>query len=307
MVMPEALEPTRPSNRNWRAVLASATDRGADPWTWIEAPDAVEPVLSAFLDGEDNLVPLVAALSANGAVDVLDFPRRPQVWSAVDEPYRTSLLQRTALAATMRGRTSTAMEPPLIDAVCSGANLRAVAMLDVGRAIDALDALASSCTAESAVEIARTASLDGDSQRLGRIIAANRWTEAARFLVAKVPKRPDLRPAADECCHLLSGWDRLMLTLGAGARPTSTELSDGLRDVATMLYPRGPHDRGLWERSGGNPADIPTTGTGRDQWTRAMQAIAKGATGTPSTRDLLDTMTGDYERNEDLGKLRGML
>ncbi len=53
---------------------------------------------------------------------------------------------------------------------------------------------------------------------------------------------------------------------------------------------------GLWERSGGNPADIPTTGTGRDQWTRAIRAIAKGATGAPSTRDLLDTMIGDYKR-----------
>ena len=307
MVVPEALEPTRPANRYWRAVLASATERGADPWTWIEAPDAVEPVLSAFLDGETNLVPLVAALSANGAVDVLDFPRRSQVWTAVDEPYRTSLLQRTALAAAMRGDTSTAMESPLIEAVCSSANLRAVAMLDVGRAIDTLATLARSCTAESAVEIARTVSLDSDSQRLGRIIAANRWTEAARFLATEAARRADLRPAADECRHLLSGWDRFMLTFGAGARPTSTELSDGLRDVATTLYPAGPHDGGLWERSGGNPADIPTTGTGRDQWTRAIRAIARGATGAPSMSDLLDTMIGDYEHNEDLRKLRSVL
>ena len=307
VVIPEALKPTRPTNRNWRAVLASATARGADPWTWIEAPDAVEPVLSAFLDGETNLIPLVTALSANDAVDVLGFPRRSEVWTAVDEPYRTSLLQRTALAATMRGDTSTAMELPLIEAVCSSANLRAVATLDVGRAIDALDALAQSCTAESAVEIARTATLNGDSRRFGRIIAANRWTEAARFLAATATRRADLRPAADECCRLLSGWDRLNLTLGAGTRPTRTELSDGLRDVATTLYPTGPHDGGLWERSGGNPADIPTIGTGRHQWTRAIRAIAKGATGAPSMRDLLDTMIGDYGHNEDLTKLRRVL
>ena len=141
MVIPEALEPTRPANRNWRAVLASATERGADPWTWIEARDVVEPVLSAFLDGETNLIPLVAALSANDVVDVLDFPRRSQVWTAVDEPRRTSLLLRTALVATMRGDTSTAMESPLVEAVCSSANLRAAAALDAGRAIDTLETL----------------------------------------------------------------------------------------------------------------------------------------------------------------------
>ncbi len=305
--MPEALEPPRPTNSNWLAVLASATERGADPWRWIEAPDAVEPVLNAFLDGKTSLVPLIAALSGNRAVDVLNFPRRSQLWTAVDEPYRTPLLQRTALAATMRGGTSTAMESPMIEAVCSSANLRTAATLDVGRAIDTLEVLAQSCTAKSAIEIARTASLDGDSQRFGRIIAANRWTEAARFVAAKARRRADLRPAADECRQLLSGWDRLMLALGVGARPTSTELSDALKDVATKFYPTGPHDRALWERSGGNPADIPTTGTGRDQWTRAIREIGQGATGAPSMRDLLDTMIGDYERNKDLRKLRRLL
>ena len=307
MVIPEALEPTRPANRNWRAVLASATERGADPWTWIEARDVVEPVLSAFLDGETNLIPLVAALSANDVVDVLDFPRRSQVWTAVDEPHRTSFLLRTALVATMRGDTSTAMESPLVEAVCSSANLRAAAALDAGRAIDTLEALAQSCTGESAVAIAKAAALNGNSQRFGRIIAANQWTEAARFLAKKATRRADLRPAADECCHLLSGWDRLKLILGAGADPTSTEISDGLLDVATTLYPTGPHDRELWERSGGNPADIPTSGTGREQWTRAIRAIVEGATGAPSMRDLLDTMIGDYERNERLRKLRSVL
>ncbi len=38
IVIPEALEPARSANRNWRAILAAATKRGADPWTWIEAP-----------------------------------------------------------------------------------------------------------------------------------------------------------------------------------------------------------------------------------------------------------------------------
>ena len=60
----------------------------------------------------------------------------------------------------------------LIEAVCSSANLRVVAALDMGRAIDTLEAFAQFCTAESAIEIAKAAALDGDSQRFGCIIAA---------------------------------------------------------------------------------------------------------------------------------------
>ena len=307
MAIPEALGPARPADRHWRAVLASATGQGADPWTWVETGDVVEPVLRAFLDGETNLMPLVAALSSNDAVDVLDFSRRSQVWTSVGEPLRTPLLLRTALVATMRGDASTAMESPLLEAICSSANLRAAATRDVSRAIDTLEALAQSCTAESAVAIATTATLDGDSQRFGRIVATNSWTEVARFLAAHATRRSDLRPAADECRHLLTGWERFKLTLSAGVHPTSKEFSDGLLDVATTLYPSGPHGNGLWERSGGHPADVLTSGTGRDQWTRAIQAIVEGATGAPSMRDLLDAMIGDYKRNKRLKKLRGVL
>ncbi len=307
IVIPEALEPARPLNRNWRAVLASATAQGADPWTWMESED-VEPMLSAFLDGETNLIPLVEALSANDTFHVLDFPRRSQVWTALNEPPRTSLLQRTALVATMRGVTSDAMESPLIAACCSSANLGAAATRDINRAIDTLEALAQFCTAESAVAIARATALDGSSQRFGRIVAANRWTEAARFLATNATRRADLRPAAHACRHLLSGWERFKLTHGAGEiHPTSTEFSDGLLDVATTLYPIGPQDEELWERSGGNPADIPTSGTGRDQWTKAIRAIIDGATGAPSMKDLIDTMIDDYGGNQRLKKLRKVL
>ena len=304
---PETLEPAKPADRHWRAVLAAATEQGADPWVWVEARDVVEPLLTAFLDGENNLTPLVEALSDNDAVDVLDFSRRSQVWMSVDEPHRTPLMLRTALVATIRGDTSTAMEPPLLDAICSSANLRAAATRDVSRAIDALEALARYCTAESAIAIAASKALGGDSQRFGRIVATNAWTDAARFLATHATQCPDLGPAAEECYHLLPGWERFKLALKAGGRPTTEEFSDGLLDVATTLYATGPHSKGIWERSGGHSADLPTSGTGRDQWTRAIQDIVEGATGAPTMRKLLDAMRSDYKGNKRLKKLRKAL
>lgn len=129
----------------------------------------------------------------------------------------------------------------------------------------------------------------------------------ARFLAENATRRPDLRPAADECHHLLTGWERFKLALKSGNRPTAKEFNDGLLDVATKLYPAGPHSHGLWERSGGDPADILTSGTGRDQWIRAIRAIVEGATGAPSMRKLLDAMIDDYRRNKRLKKLRKVL
>lgn len=307
MTTPEVLEPARLDNRNWRAVLAAAVKRGADPWIWTEARDAVEPVLSAFLDSENNLIPIVIALSAAEEINLLDFPRRSQVWTAVDEPHRSLFLRRTALAATMRGDTNTAIEPPLIKAICSNANLHAAATLDVHRAVDTLESLAQFCTAGSAIEITKAAALGGSSRRFGRIIATNRWTKAARFLAANTCRQNDRRAAAEECRSLLPWWDRFTLAFDAGGRPTGTDISDGLLDITTRLYPEGPNQRGLWERSGGDPADTPTSGTGREQWAQAIQAIIDGATGTPSMIKLIDTMTDDFPKNSQLKKLRSVL
>ena len=195
----------------------------------------------------------------------------------------------------------------MLDAICSSDNLRAAAARDVSRAIDTLEALAQSCTAESAVAIAATAPLDGDSQRFGRIVSANRWTDAARFLAANAPRRPDLRAAADECDHLLTGWERFKLALKAGDHPTTKEFSDGLLDVAIELYATGPHSEGIWERSGGHPADLPHQEPAGINGPGRFQAIVEGATGAPTMRSLLDTMRGDYKRNKRLKKLRKAL
>ena len=304
---PEAFEPARLDNENWRSVLASAAEQGADPWTWIEACDAVEPVLSAYIDGETGLIPIVAALSAEESVHVLDFPRRAQLWSALDEPHRTLLLKRTARVAALRGDISAAMESPLVKAVCSNGNLRAVSRLNVSAAIDTLATLARHCTAKSAITVAKTVQLHGCSRSLGRIVSANRWKEAALFLSENAAKRADLGPAAEECRHLLSGWKQFKLALITGGRPTSAEVGGGLLDVATGLYPRGPDSGGLWERAGGDSADIPTSGTGRDRWARAIRSVVEGATGAPSMTSLVDAMIDDFKNNRQLKKLRNAL
>ena len=292
-------------NQDWLRILASAVRAGADPWAHIDPQTATHPVFGAYLDGDEDLLILVAALAHEGAVHVLRLERRPEIWSKVPEPHRSALLTRTALAATLSGETS-GSESALVEAMCSDTNMRAVALLDVTRAVDALESLAPRCDSQSAIAIAENAVLDEASRRLGKVIAERRWTAAARFVINN-PHRLDLRQAADECRHILPALERIMSAVMSGSRPSRQELGEGLLDVATSLYPTGPQHNSLWDRSGGNVADLATAGTGRNQWTKAIAAILDGSAGAPSLANLLSTMMDDYPANSSLKNLGEVL
>jgi hypothetical protein len=66
------------------------------------------------------------------------------------------------------------------------------------------------------------------------------------------------------------------------------------------LYPDGPTDGALWERAGGDNADLAKASTGRLRWGTALQAIISGQRGAPSLGTLVDTMRSDYPHNADL-------
>lgn len=300
---PELLEPATPVNPRWRAIWAAAVESGADPWQWIKPSEAVGPVFEALLDGEESLEQIAQNLARVEGVHVFDVPRRAELWARLQEPERSGVLKRTALAATLRGGLTTAMEAPLLSAVCTEANFRAAAALDVEAAIEALSRLAPSCEPDCARAIVESSSLDGHGPRFGRVISANRWTDVAKFVVAS--GRSDLGSVAQECRHLLSGLDRFLISFGSSGQPTPAEVSDGLLDLATTLYPAGPQERSLWERAGGRVADLEMSGTGREQWSIAIRSINAGASGTPALSNLLDGMVDDYQSNDSLRKLRG--
>ena len=56
----------------------------------------------------------------------------------------------------------------------------------------------------------------------------------------------------------------------------------------------------VWERAGGNDADLVTGKTGRLTWGRALQDVLAGRKGAPSLENLLATMLEDYPANQQL-------
>ncbi|WP_022696795.1 caspase family protein [Euryhalocaulis caribicus] len=79
----------------------------------------------------------------------------------------------------------------------------------------------------------------------------------------------------------------------------------GLRDVLSALYPLGPRQDSIWERSGGELSQIDLVGTGSSQWWAALRKLERGGGGKSiSFERLLDEIMVDYPRNRDILSLR---
>ena len=68
------------------------------------------------------------------------------------------------------------------------------------------------------------------------------------------------------------------------------------------LYPLGPTDQSVWERAGGDLAQLTLHGQGRADWFRAIQFIARGG-GSLTVDTLCREALSDYPRNRDLERL----
>ena len=283
------------------AIWARTVDGGADPWQWMEPREALGPVVDALLDGDDNAKPLVAELGAAAGIDLASYPRRAEAWSAIDEPARSSLLYRTAIAVVLEGSATASIEPALRRAIVGKEVMAAVAVIDVSRAIDALDNLASHANWRTAKAIVAAAELGADAARIGEIIARNEWKRAARYIVAHASQRSDLEAAAMMCKRLLSPLEVLKIKVrGSKGAVSDDELSAGVHEIAATLYPNGPNEAGIWARAGGNEADLVQQGTGRQRWDRALAAVMTGAAGAPTLASLIDEMQSDFPKNRQL-------
>ncbi len=306
---PALLAPARVTDEAWRAVWLTAIDAGVDPWAVVPATEAVPQLLDVLAEGDSIPERLLDAAAQSEGADLSGYPRRAAVWEYLPPPIRERFLARTAHAIALSTNDElAALEPEVIVAILHPDSLEAVAWRSADRAVDVLEQLTDRVTPEAILAVTDGPELPSDcAARLGLLVVSGGLKTVAKELARRSRTRPDLRPAVTPASGLLSLRERIKFTLRTGgAKPTADEVHDLARELMVKLYSRGPMDRNLWSRSGGDPADLPEAPTPRERWRLASEAIAKGARGAPTFSAVLGVMIEDYDR-KDLKKLRRFL
>ena len=306
---PALLRPARVADPTWRDVWLSAIKAGADPWSVAPAVEVVSKLLDALLEGESVSARLLNAAAASDGADLSNYPRRAIVWEYLPPGIRDRFLERTSFALALSPTDQLAsLEPNLIGAILRPENMESIALLGVERAVDVLEQLADHVTSETVLAVTKGPQLPpACSSRLGHLVVSRELKEVAKKLAKRTKNRPDLRLAATKASVLLSLSDRVTFMLRVrGVTPTADDIQYLAHEFMVKLYNKGPMDRNLWARSGGDPADLPEAPTPRERWRLAADAIAKQARGAPMLSDMLDVMIEDYNR-KDLRRLRRLL
>lgn len=303
------LPPGDVSDAMYRAVWESAARQGSDPWASV-SPAVASPVMIELLQRGSPLDPVVVtALSRTSAADLARHPNRRHLWGVLPDSALPGFLGATAgsVARSLRPNDP-APEPVLSAAILDADVLGVVAHESATQALTVLAALPSATYRNALVVIRRARFTPAESTRLGQLVARRGWHVAAEAIDDAAPSRSDLRNAAIAVAPMFGLVDRMKRALRGGRahlleRAETSELRDALQDLISGLYPDGPRGNGVWVRSGGDEADLPTASTGRLQWGQALDAILAGRRGAPMLLDLCAQVQADFPNNQDLGAL----
>ncbi len=307
------------SCRAWRLVLCRVVE--LSPAT-IDATDKldVEVMRSIQLLLKDGLEPQYQmCLSKTKYANLFAAENRSQLWCRLDSaalPGFLNVTARESIGQIHRGLIhSEAVEPELSDAILDN-NMRTVllpsdcdgALEKVVNVFEALPLLQ-----EHDFEQWRQRFLTSnrnlskvDAIVLGKFVQRRRWEYVAAKLADDVNwyGRSDLHPAVCQFLDLLSWLKRWQfgdnhLTVPPG------EWWDELEKSLIGLYSEGPSSNGVWERAGGDKADLLTDGTGANQWRHSLREIRNGfQSGELSVKSLLKVVSADYANNSTVKILK---
>ena len=297
-----------------QAIWREALTIDSESWRGPHDPEATfRSVLDRLLDGLETDTSLIERLSGSPVGDLGTYPRRQDIWSRIGDVARRNLLATTANAWI--GQAASVGVPfvpehdlqaailendgleQTLDALIPasvGTTLRIVAALSQYDQQQFLHLLRKSTSHTTALAIL-------DAESIGRLVLERRWEDVAANLVGQYRTgRQDLKPALRACGDMLDLWTRLLL----GTVPVSDrEKWEGLQDLAAELYPGGPDDLELWDRAGGDGADLSTMEDGRTRWRKALRNIRNGR--GPTASSLLSAMMEDFPYNERIAHLAG--
>lgn len=86
----------------------------------------------------------------------------------------------------------------------------------------------------------------------------------------------------------------------AGEQRPTARWRERLQSLLPALYPMGPTDRDVWERAGGDLAELTFGKTGRSMWFEALKLLENGGGGDIDIGRLIAEALRDHPRNKSL-------
>ncbi|GCD20167.1 hypothetical protein CTKZ_17290 [Cellulomonas algicola] len=290
---------------SFRTLWFAVARAGGDPWASVRPADAVVPLLDLILAGEHVEPRALESLSRTTSASIATYSRRSSVWSKLPSTAVVGFKEATAQTIARSFRPGgEVIEQPLVAAILSSDLLASVSRESATQALILLSCIREATAYNAIIVIENATFTTSEQATLGNLVRTRGWRLAAERIVALSGVRADLTRAAATVDSMFGFFDRLAKYVKSGSpvlpKVTRSEILDALTTVAAQLYKQGPLTDAVWDRAGGDDADLVSGKTGRLIWGRALQDVLAGRKGAPSLSDLLATMLKDYPSNQQL-------
>lgn len=296
----------------WRQIWLESIERGMQPYDAIKKPEKILfELLEEVVNGIDIEPELLLMFSKSDYNDLSSFRLRAEVWSRFEEVARSGFIVATTLGCVrliddedinisdlendIRVCLSNA---DVITQVIGEPTIKVSTKLLLFKELTALK------EKELLILLNAVVFSPIESEDLGKLIFRRHWNKVALAIADKISSRNDLGFALKECHSLLGVFDKLKLSFsGHLSEAISTEeWWYVFSEQCYTKYPKGPADKGLWGRSGGENYDLHTTGTGREIWADIISKMRNKRTDVDANK-LLQEMSKDYSNSPELKQL----
>lgn len=296
-----------------------------DTWAGINNPGhIVQRLLDLTLNGEaiDDELLLYIAKTSYG--DITNYPARQEIWGKLKPEIAAEFLNATAEGWWQRFISEPAfdagieeplearlLDPTVFEKHLDPTRAGAVAFgLRVFERFSILPQYQFGQWLSRIVNVIHQINV-ADSILLGKLVKERRWRNIVSTLFDLVINynRNDLVPALVECENLLDWYDSIRFRWSgkSGRRISWDDWWLAFTETAIELYPYGPEEMKIWERSGGDMSVIETNQPGRSGWQHAITRLKNGGGGKHiNTTRLLHNMSIDYPRKDKLDLLQQM-
>jgi hypothetical protein len=295
-----------------QAIWTRAIATNAEAWRGPADPQhSFAVIIQNVLDGGPANEELIAALATTPVADLSGYPRCAELWPLVADPTRAALLRATAagwLERASSGDVACAPDAQLQSALLAddhlNRTLRALASTGTGTAVRIISALPNYDESRFLGWLGdwyatQRPMMAHDADTVGRLILDRQWRRAVDQLIQFMRNgRNDVKPALRVCHDLISIFTRWSLGLSSVSYQEKWTV---LEDLAVDLYPTGPDDNELWDRAGGQNADLQSYGRGRSRWRDAIGQMRRGKGPRPDR--LLDEMIRDFPSSDQVRHL----
>ena len=147
---------------------------------------------------------------------------------------------------------------------------------------------------------------ESESTRLGNLIISNGFKLSAKQVFEKAKRNENFKVALSVCKPLLSFdfWDKLHYGHLLGETLTEKSIYSALLETSVSMYDKGPEDKDIWKRSGGDISKLHNHQTREENWREAINLLRYGGGGkhiTPTA--FVKEMLEDYPKNTQLKEI----